>query len=133
MATHQDPIADMLTRIRNGQMAGHASVSMPGSKMKRAIAKILSDYGYVGEVSWSEEGHQGTLTIELRYDNDNKPLIKKLRRISKPSLRRYVGVDEIPPVLNGLGLAILSTSKGVIADREARAQKLGGELVCTVY
>jgi len=133
MAVLQDPIADMLTRIRNGQLAGHASTTLPGSKMKLAIAKILSQYGYVGDVEWLDEGPQGAIRIELRYDNDNHPLIRNLQRVSKPSRRRYVGVDEIPPVLNGLGLAILSTSRGVLADREARAQKLGGELVCTVY
>lgn len=133
MAVIQDPIADMLTRIRNGQMAGHASLTLPGSKMKLAIAKILSQYGYVGEVEWLDEGYQGAIRIELKYDERNRPLIKNLTRISKPSRRQYVGVDEIPQVLNGLGLAILSTSRGVLADREARAAKVGGELVCTVY
>ena len=133
MAVLQDPIADMLTRIRNGQLAGHASTTVPGSKMKLAIAKILSQYGYVGEVQWLDEGPQGAISIELRYDENNRPLIRHLQRVSKPSRRQYVGVDEIPPVLNGLGLAILSTSRGLLADREARAEKVGGELVCTVY
>lgn len=128
-----DPIADMLTRIRNGQMAQHAQVEMPGSKQKLAIAKILEQYGYVGDVTWSDEGHQGTLRIGLKYDRNGTPLIRSLKRISKPSRRQYVGVSEIPKVLNGLGIAILSTSHGVIADREARAANVGGEIVCTVY
>lgn len=133
MAVIQDPIADMLTRIRNGQLAGHASVTIPGSKVKLAIAQILSQYGYVGDVEWRDEGYQGVLEVALRYDEQNRPLIRKLQRVSKPSLRQYVGVDEIPKVLNGLGLAVLSTSRGVLADREARAQNVGGELLCTVY
>ena len=133
MAVIQDPIADMLTRIRNGQLAQHAQVEMPGSKLKLAIAKILSQYGYVGDVEWLEEGPQGAVRIGLRYDNDGVPLIRKLQRVSKPSRRRYVSAGDIPSVLNGLGLAILSTSHGVISDREARAENVGGELLCTVY
>lgn len=133
MAVIQDPIADMLTRIRNAQIAKHAQVEMPGSKLKLAVAKILSQYGYVGDVEWLDEGPQGAVRIGLRYDNDGVPLIRKLQRISKPSRRRYVSAGEIPPVLNGLGLAVLSTSRGVISDREARAENVGGELLCTVY
>jgi small subunit ribosomal protein S8 len=133
MAVIQDPIADMLTRIRNAQGAKHASCEMPGSKLKLAVAKILSQYGYVGDVEWLDEGPQGAVRIGLRYDNDGVPLIRKLQRISKPSRRRYVGAGQIPPVLNGLGLAVLSTSRGVISDREARAENIGGELLCTVY
>ncbi len=133
MAVIQDPIADMLTRIRNAQRAQHAQVEMPGSKLKLAVAKILSQYGYIGDVQWLDEGPQGAVRIGLKYDNDGVPLIRKLQRVSKPSRRRYVGADAIPPVLNGLGLAILSTSHGVISDREARAENIGGELLCTVY
>ena len=133
MAVIQDPIADMLTRIRNAQHAQHAQVVIPGSKLKLAIAKILSQYGYIGGVEWVDEGPQGAVRIELKYDKDNVPMIRNLRRISKPSRRRYVSAGEIPPVLNGLGLAILSTSHGVISDREARAENVGGELLCTVY
>ena len=133
MAVIQDPIADMLTRIRNAQHAQHAQVELPGSKLKLAVAKILNQYGYIGDVEWSDEGHQGAVRIQLKYDNENQPLFRKLRRISKPSRRVYVGAGEIPPVLNGLGLAILSTSRGVISDREARAENVGGELLCTVY
>lgn len=133
MAVIQDPIADMLTRIRNAQIAQHAQVEMPGSKLKLAIAKILNQYGYIGEVEWVDEGPQGLVRIQLKYDNDNVAMIRKMRRISKPSRRVYVGAGEIPPVLNGLGLAVLSTSRGVISDREARAENVGGELLCTVY
>lgn len=133
MATTQDPIADMLTRIRNAQIATHATTDIPGSKMKLAVAKILSEYGYVGNVEWLDEGPQGKIRVELRYDDDGIAMITNIRRVSKPSRRMYVPVDEIPPVLNGLGLAILSTSRGVISDRKARAENVGGELVCTVY
>ena len=132
MANTNDPIADMLTRIRNAQIARHAGCDIPDSKMKLAIAKILSKYGYVDDVAWSDEGPQGKIHVTLRYADDG-PLITKLERVSKPSRRVYVGVDEIPDVLNGLGIAILSTSRGVITDREARAENVGGELVCTVY
>lgn len=133
MANVNDPIADMLTRIRNAQMAGHARVAMPGSKMKLAIANILHELGYVGEVKWVQEGPQGELDIELKYDRHNKPMIQSIKRVSKPSRRVYVGSEEIEPVLNGLGAAILSTSKGVISDHQARAAHVGGELLCTVY
>lgn len=133
MAVHQDPIADMLTRIRNGQHAQHAKVVIPGSKLKLAVAKILSQYGYIGDVSWSDEGHQGEVHVGLRYDDNGVGLIRKIQRVSKPSRRQYVSASEIPPVLNGLGLAVLSTSRGVISDREARAENVGGELLCTVY
>lgn len=133
MAVIQDPIADMLTRVRNAQGAKHAEVVIPGSKLKLAIAQLLSQYGYVGDVQWLNEGPQGAVRIELKYDRDGKPLIQHLQRVSKPSRRRYVGAGEIPTVLNGLGLAVLSTSHGVISDREARAENVGGELLCTVY
>lgn len=133
MAVIQDPLADMLTRVRNGQTAGHAHVIIPGSKLKLAVAKILSQYGYVGNVEWLDEGPQGAVKVELRYDDNGRGLIQDLRRVSKPSRRRYVGAGDIPPVLNGLGIAVLSTSRGVISDREARAENVGGELLCTVY
>ena len=133
MNTTNDPIADMLTRLRNAQLARHARVEMPGSKMKLAIARILQTRGYVGEVTWSDEGPQGSLAIELRSDRGDDPLIRCVKRESRPARRVYVGVNEIPKVLNGLGVAILSTSKGVLSDDEARAAKVGGELLCTVY
>ena len=133
MANVTDPIADLLTRVRNGQQAKHQFVRVPGSKMKLAIAEILKKYGYIENVKWRDEGAQGAIDIELKYDRDGKPLITNLKRVSKPSRRVYVGVNDVPPVLNGLGISILSTSKGVISDREAKAQNVGGELVCTVY
>lgn len=133
MANVTDPIADMLTRIRNAQLARHAQVVLPGSKVKQAIANILSELGYVGEVRWIDEGPQGKIEIDMKYDRDDAPMIRNLKRVSKPSRRVYVGAKEIEPVLNGLGVAILSTSKGVITDRDARAANVGGELLCTVY
>ena len=133
MAHITDPIADLLTRIRNAQLARHAEVTIPGSRIKYAVAKLLADNGYVESAQWIEEGPQGTIRVALRYDDDNKPLIQSLKRISRPSRRVYVGVQEIPPVLNGLGMSILSTSRGVISDRDARAANVGGELLCSVY
>ena len=133
MAFVTDPIADLLTRIRNAQTAHHAETVVPGSKIKLEIAKLLANYGYVEAVQWLEEGYQGKIKIELKYDDNNDPIIRSLRRISKPSRRVYVGASEIPNVLNGLGISILSTSRGVMTDREARASNVGGELLCTVY
>lgn len=133
MAFITDPIADLLTRIRNAQMAGHASVKVPGSKIKFEIVKILQRYGYVAETTWHNEGHQGVIEVTLKYDTANRAMIRSLDRISKPSRRVYVGVNEVPSVLNGLGIAILSTSKGVLSDRDARAANVGGELICSVY
>lgn len=133
MAFVNDPIADLLTRIRNAQTARHADVVLPGSKIKLEVAKRLAQYGYVESVQWIEEGYQGQIRIVLKYDNNNEPIIRDLRRISKPSRRVYVGVQDIPQVLNGLGIAILSTSRGVMSDREARTNHIGGELLCSVY
>lgn len=128
-----DPIADLLTRIRNAQLARHAELVMPGSKLKLAIAQILSKQGYVGEVSWIEEAPQGKLRIALKYDANDQPIIRNIKRISKPSRRVYVQVGDIPSVLNGLGISILSTSRGVITGGEAQALNVGGELLCSVY
>lgn len=133
MHTTVDPIADLLTRIRNSLTARHSQVVIPGSKIKLAIAQILEKYGYVKGVEWNDEGPQGQIVVDLGYDNDDVPLIRNIRRVSKPSRRVYVGVDEVPEVLNGLGIAILSTSKGVITGTEARAANVGGEVLCTVY
>ncbi|MFU8804473.1 MAG: 30S ribosomal protein S8 [Bradymonadaceae bacterium] len=133
MGVVQDPIADLLTRIRNGQMAGHAQVVAPASKIKLEIAKILKAYGYIVDARRIDDGPQGLIEITLKYDRDNEAVIRHIQRVSKPSRRVYVSVDEIPPVLNGLGVAILSTSKGVLGDREARAAHVGGEILCTVY
>lgn len=133
MANTNDPISDFLTRIRNAQIAHHASVSIPGSKLKRSLAEILVRYGYVATTAWRDEGPQGFIDIELKYDNQDQPMITSLKRVSRPSRRRYVKVDEIPNVLNGLGIAVLSTSKGLLTDKEARAANIGGELLCEVY
>src|SRR5690554_3034459 len=133
MGVVQDPVADMLTRIRNGQQAGHATVEMFVSNLKFAVIKILADRGYVDGVDRIDEGPQGKLVVSLRYDKDEVGMIRSLKRVSKPSRRVYVGVDEIPSVLNGLNLAMLSTSRGVLSDSDARAAKVGGELLCTVY
>ena len=133
MTVISDPIADLLTRIRNAQQARHAEVTLPGSKIKLAVAQLLAKHGYVESAHWIEDGPQGKLRIVLRYDKQNKPLIHSLKRISKPSRRVYVGVSEIPTVLNGMGMAILSTSKGIVSDKDARAANMGGELICSVY
>ena len=133
MAAVTDPIADFLTRIRNAQIAHHATVTIPGSKLKLEIAKILARYGYIASAEWSDAGPQGEIVIGLKYDKEDKPMITSLRRLSRPSRRLYCKADEIPEVLNGLGLAILSTSRGLLTDREARAGRIGGELLCSVY
>lgn len=133
MGVVQDPVADMLCRLRNAQMAGHATMQVPASNLKEAILTIFAAKGYVGAVTRIDEGPQGTIEVQLRYDRDNKGLIQKIKRVSKPSRRIYVGVGEIPDVLNGLGLAVLSTSQGVLADEDARAANVGGELLCTIY
>ena len=133
MSGIQDPVADLLTRVRNAQQAGHAITEVPASNLKQAVLQILVDRGYLESVERVDEGPQGKLVVGLRYDKDSVGMIQKLRRVSKPSRRVYVGVDEIPEVLNGLGVAILSTSRGVLADDDARAANVGGELLCTVY
>ena len=128
-----DPISDMLTRIRNAQRMGHEIVRLPGSKLKLRVAEVLAKEGYVEGASFEEVGHQGEITISLRYGAGRQPAINELRRVSRPGRRSYVSVGEIPRVKNGLGIAILSTSKGVLVDRDARAHKVGGELLCTVW
>lgn len=126
-----DPIADLLTRIRNGQAASKAQVTMPASKAKKALANVLKSEGYVGDIV--EEGVDGKpqLTITLKY-HEGRPVIDSIKRVSRPGLRIYRGKDELPKVLGGLGVAIVSTSKGVMSDREARALGEGGEVLCTV-
>lgn len=133
MATLTDPIADLLTRIRNAQQAGHAKASVPASKIKFEISKILQQYGYIADTRLVGEGPTRVIELELKYDRQNVGMIRAIKRVSKPSRRKYVSVQEIPNVLNGLGLAILSTSHGILGDREARAANVGGELLCTVY
>ena len=128
-----DPLADMLTRIRNGVTAKFESVSMPHSKIKANIAKVLKEEGYIVGYQVNEDGPQGTLSIELKYGSDHTPVITGIKRVSKPGLRRYTRVGDIPVVLNGLGIAILSSSMGVITDRTARASNVGGEILCEVW
>ena len=127
----QDPIADMLTRIRNAHHRSKPEVTMPSSKLKASIAKVLFDEGYIGGFNVSEEV-KPSLTVELKYF-EGKPVIEELTRISKPSLRLYVGSDDLPKVRSGLGVAIVSTSNGVMTDRAARSAGIGGEVLCTVF
>ena len=128
-----DPIADYLTRVRNAQKAGHKVVDVPASNMKKSITEILFDKGYISSYKFEDDvNHQGNIKIALKYNSKN-PAIKKLIRVSKPGLRKYTNTDSIPRVINGLGIAILSTSKGVITDKEARVQKVGGEVICYIY
>ena len=126
-----DPIADMLTRIRNGQRAGKVAVSMPSSKLKQSIAGVLKDEGYVADFQVNEEAGKPVMSVELKY-YDGQPVIDVLKRISRPGLRIYKASDELPRVQNGLGIAIVSTSKGVMSDRAARAAGEGGEVLCYV-
>ena len=128
-----DPLADMLTRIRNAVMAKFDSVEMPKSNVKVNVAKVLQDDGYIVGYAISDEGTQGTLTIDLKYGPNGEPVITGIKRVSKPGLRQYAKAGAIPRVLNGLGVAIVSTSKGIVADRVARQQNTGGEILCEVW
>jgi small subunit ribosomal protein S8 len=128
-----DPIADMLTRIRNGINARHVKVPMPLSKLKVRIADVLKSEGFIEDYEVAKTGEKPLLTIQLRYDRNRDPVITGLKRVSRPGLRQYVRSDRIPTIRNGLGVAILSTSRGVMTDREARRQSLGGEFICTVW
>lgn len=129
-----DPIADYLTRLRNAIQANHRVVEVPASNLKKEITKVLFDKGYILNYKFVEEGPQGSIKIALKYDPVNKVnAVKKLIRVSTPGLRKYVGYKDMPRVLNGLGIAILSTSKGVMTDKEAREQKIGGEVLCYIY
>ena len=127
-----DPIADMLTRIRNASSAKHATVDIPASKMKKAIADILLEEGYIRSFQLISDGAQGVIRVTLKYNGTEK-VIQGLRRVSKPGLRVYAGADEIPYVLRGLGTAIISTSKGVMTDKKARAEHVGGEVLAFVW
>ena len=133
MAVINDPIADMLTRIRNGLIARHDSVTMPASNMKKALAKIMLDEGYIKSVDYIDDGLQGQIKIALKYVQGKESVIKGLKRISKPGLRVYAKNDEIPKVLGGLGVAIISTSKGVMTDKEARNAGVGGEVLAYIW
>ena len=129
-----DPISDYLTRIRNAYQAGHKVVDVPSSKMKQELTKVLFEKGYILSYKFEEGKPVGNIKIALKYHPDTKqPAIKKLIRVSRPGLRQYKGVAEMPRVLNGLGVAILSTSKGIITDKEAKEQNVGGEVLCYIY
>jgi small subunit ribosomal protein S8 len=128
-----DPLADMLTRIRNAGMVRYETVDVPMSNLKVGVAKVLRDEGYIKDYQVIEDNKQGTLRIELKYGPHDEKVINGLRRVSKPGLRKYVKVDEIPKVMSGLGISILSTSKGIITDREARRLSIGGEILCEAW
>ena len=128
-----DPVADMLTRIRNANTAKHESVDVPASNLKKAIAQILLDEGYIKSFEVVEDGTQGIIRIQLKYLAGKEKVISGLRRVSKPGLRVYAGADELPRVLKGLGIAIISTSKGVMTDKKARANHVGGEVLAFVW
>jgi small subunit ribosomal protein S8 len=129
-----DPIADYLTRLRNAVMANHRVVEIPASNLKKDITKLLYDKGYILSYKFEDDDKQGIIKIALKYHPETKsPAIRSIKRVSKPGLRKYVDTNEIPRVLNGLGIAILSTSKGVITDKEARTLNVGGEVICYVH
>lgn len=128
-----DPIADMLTRLRNANNVYHESVEIPGSKMKSAIAKVLKDEGFINDYTFQEDGKQGVITVSLKYGPNREKVISGIKRISKPGLRQYVKCDELPRVLGGLGIAIISTSQGVMSDKEARKAHVGGEVLAYVW
>jgi small subunit ribosomal protein S8 len=128
----QDPLSDMLTRIRNAQMAGKKVVDIPASKLKSAVAAVLQEEGYVAGFGTQEKDGKSVLSIELKY-YQGKPVIAEIDRVSRPGLRNYAGKDELPTVRGGLGIAIVSTSRGVMTDRAARAAGVGGEVLCTVF
>ena len=128
----QDPLADMLTRIRNAQMAGKTNVQFPASKVKAAVCEVLKSEGYIGEFGAVEVDGKPAIRVELKYF-DGKPVIAEIGRVSRPGLRNYTGKDDLPKVRSGLGVAIVSTSKGVMSDRAARAAGIGGEVLCTVF
>jgi small subunit ribosomal protein S8 len=131
--TMTDPVADMLTRIRNSIRNKRKSVRIPKSRLKIGIAEVLKKEGYIDGFDLVEEGVQGAIEIKLKYGPDGEIVINKIERQSKPGRRLYGGIGDLKPVLNGLGIAVLSTSKGVLSDREARRQKIGGEILCTVW
>ena len=129
-----DPISDYLTRIRNASKAGHRVVNIPGSNLKMEITKILFDQGFILSYKFEEDKVQGNIKIALKYDKFTKePIIKKIQRVSKPGLRKYSGSDDLPRVLNGLGVAIVSTSHGVMTSKQAKRENVGGEVLCYVY
>jgi small subunit ribosomal protein S8 len=128
-----DPVGDMLARIRNAGGARHAQMNCPSSKLKLAVAQVLSDEGFVGDDSSDGDEKKPTLTVDLRYQDDGRLMIEGMRRVSKPGRRIYVGASDVRQIRAGLGMSILSTSKGVLCDRDARAQRVGGEVLCEVW
>lgn len=129
-----DPIADFLTRIRNASSAGHRVVEIPASNVKKEITKILFDQGYILSYKFEDTSAQGSIKIALKYDKVTKePIIRKIERVSKPGLRKYSGKDDLPRILNGLGIAVVSTSHGVMTSKQARKENVGGEVLCYVY
>jgi small subunit ribosomal protein S8 len=128
-----DPIADMLTRVRNAGKAKFNSVDIPGSKMKIELARVMKEEGYIRNYKFIKDGKQGILRVYLKYADDQSHVIQELHRVSKPSRRVYVGADEVRPVYNGLGTAVLSTSRGIITDRQARKAHIGGEIICNIF
>jgi len=131
---YTDPIADFLTRVRNAIGAGHRVVEVPASKLKKEMTKILFDQGYILSYQFNDDSVQGSIKIALKYDRETREsVIRKIQRVSTPGLRKYVGAEEMPRVLNGLGIAIVSTSKGVMTNKKARQENVGGEVLCYVY
>ncbi|MGQ2226920.1 30S ribosomal protein S8 [Fructobacillus fructosus] len=128
-----DPIADFLTRIRNANLARHASVSIPASKMKKSMAEILKQEGFIRDFEFVEDNKQGVINVFLKYGEDQEPVITGIKRVSKPGLRKYAKAEDMPKVLNGLGIAIVSTSMGVVTDKVARANQVGGEVLAYVW
>ncbi|MBI5541713.1 MAG: 30S ribosomal protein S8 [Bacteroidia bacterium] len=129
-----DPIADYLTRVRNAVMAQHRIVEIPASNIKKEITKVLFEKGYILNYKFEDDAYQGIIKIALKYDPETrKPAIKNIQRVSRPGHRKYVGVKDLPRVLNGLGIAVMSTPQGIITDKEAKARKLGGEVLCYIY
>jgi len=131
--TMTDPIADMLTRIRNANTVGHESVDIPASKMKKAIAEILLDEGYIGGYDVIDDSKQGTIRVQMKYGADKEKVISGIKKISKPGLKVYAKANDVPKVLGGLGIAIISTSKGIVSDKKARELGVGGEVICYVW
>jgi small subunit ribosomal protein S8 len=128
-----DPIADMLTRVRNAGKAKFNSVDIPGSKIKIEMARVMKDEGYIRNYKFIKDGKQGILRVYLKYADNQRHVIQELTRISKPSRRVYVGADEVKAVYNGMGISILSTSKGILSDKQARKEKVGGEVICNIF
>ena len=128
-----DPIADLLTRIRNASSAKHDTVEIPASNMKKSICQILVDEGYIKSFSVAEDGKQGMITVVLKYGQNKTPVIQGLKRVSKPGLRIYTNVEDMPKVMKGLGIAIISTSKGIMTDRQARKENVGGEVLAFIW